>query len=214
MSKFDSFVKRADEIARAAFAEYTKAENSLKKAEAASREYPQRSGMADYEYVAKSARAQADLMEAREALHKAQMSLNDRIRDITAVRQELAEALDAEYAADPSALDGRTLELLKSGILTDSEYVRLMNNAAGNTTMQRIIGKYAADAAEKLAEKYGQSDQRVMNLRGVAYYSGANAAGEKLDLFDVLVEAFRRSASNPAMIPSWDDLTGDIIETF
>ena len=42
MSKFSSYGKRVDEIARTAFAEYTAAESALKQAEARSKEYPQR----------------------------------------------------------------------------------------------------------------------------------------------------------------------------
>lgn len=216
MSKFRGYADKVNEIAQTVFAEYKEAEAKLKRAEAQSREYPQRHGMVDYEYAAKSARAQADLTEAREALHKAQMQMNDRIRDIATIRQELAAALDAEYSADPAALDSSTLELLKSGILRDSEYVRLMNSAAeaGNTTMQRIIGKYAADAAEEVAKKYGQGDQRAMNLRAVSCHSDTGDVGAKLGSFDVLAEAFRRTANNPAMIGSWGELTGDVVESF
>lgn len=216
MSKFNDYARKVDKIAQAIFAEYTEAENALKAAEAQSRKYPQHHGAVDYEYAARSARAQADLMEAKNKLKKVQERMTAHNSDIAAIRKELAAALDAEYSADPAALDGSTLELLKSGILRDSEYVRLMNSAAeaGNTTMQRIIGKYAADAAEEVAKKYGEGDQRAMNLRAVAYHSDTGDVDAKLGMFDVLAEAFQRTTNNTGMISHWDSLTGEIVESF
>lgn len=216
LSKFNDYARKVDKIAQAIFAEYTEAENALKEAEAQARKYPKPRGAVDYEYAAKAARAQADLMEARNKLKKVQERMASHNSDIAAIRKELAAALDAEYSADPSALDSNTLELLKSGILRDSEYVRLMNSAAeaGNTTMMRIIGKYAADAEEEVSKKYGKGDQRAMNLRAVAYHSNTDAVGDKLGEFDVLAGAFQRTTNNTAMIGFWGKLTGSIIENF
>jgi len=215
MSKFSSYAHKVNEIAQTAFAEYREAETRLKNAEAKAREYPQRHGAVDYEYAAKSARAQADLIEARGALHRAQMKMNDGMSAISAVRQELAAALDAEYSADPSALDSNTLELLKSGILTAAEFAKLMSSAAeaGNLTMMRVIGKYT-DAAADEAEKNGWGAQKAAEFRAVAYQGKTDAVGEKLDSFDVLVEAYQRTASNTGMISRWAELTGPIIENF
>lgn len=216
MSKFNDYARKVDKIAQDIFAEYTEAENALKAAETQSRKYPQPRGAVDYEYAAKSARAQADLAEARNKLKKVQERMAAHNSDIATIRKELAVALDAEYSADPAALDSSTLELLKSGILRDSEYVRLMNSAAeaGNTTMMRIIGKYAADAAEEVSKKYGQGDQRAMNLRAVAYHSTTDDVGDKLGMFDVLAEAFQRTTNNTAMIGHWQELTGSIVAEF
>lgn len=216
MSKFKTYADRVNEIAQTAFAEYAAAETALKEAEARSRKYPQHRGIVDYEYAAKSARAQADLFEAREALNKARNRMDAHNSEIAAIRQELATALDAEYSADPSVLDSNTMELLRSGILRDSEYVRLMNSAAeaGNTTMMRIIGKYAATAAEEAAKKYGSTDRRAMNLRAIAYQGDTDDVGTKLDQFDVLAEAFRRTMNNTAMIGHWGELTNPVIENF
>lgn len=170
MSKFSSYGKRVDEIARTAFVKYVEAESSLKQAEADVKKYPQRGGMVDYEYAARSARAQADLAGAREALHKAQLDMSACVNSAANIRQELAAALEAEYSADPEQIDAGVLELLKTGILRPAEYAKLMNAAteAGNTTMSRLISRYASDAAEKAAEKYGQSDQRATELRAAA----------------------------------------------
>lgn len=45
-------------------------------------------------------------------------------------------------------VDLATVELLKSGILSDKELIRLADDFKGNVSMQRIIGKYAEERAE------------------------------------------------------------------
>ena len=59
MSKFNSYARKVNDIATAAFEEYRKTEQAYKKAEEQARKYPQRMGMVDAQYAAKSARAQA-----------------------------------------------------------------------------------------------------------------------------------------------------------
>lgn len=214
MSNFTSFARRVDEIAKATFAEYIAAEDALKKAEAKAKEYPQRNGAVTAEYVAKSARAHADLLEARERLHTAQMKMNNGISAISSIRRELAAALNDEYSADPAQIDSGALELLKSGICTAAEYAKMMDTAqtSGNYTMARLIARYAADAAEQAGKQYGQNDQRAMELRAEAYQGKADPAGAKLSLFDAMAEAYQRTASNPAMISAWSELTTPVIE--
>ena len=62
-----------------------------------------------------------------------------------------------EFSAKPGQVDTATVELLKSGILEPDEYARLMNDAgtAGNATMQRIIGRFASEAAEQAEKEFG-----------------------------------------------------------
>ena len=119
--------------------------------------------MVDAQYAAKSARAQADFLEAKEAYRKAKGVLESHKSEIAALRKELVAELDDHYAADPAALDSNTLELLKSGVLKANEYAKLMDKAqaAGNHTMARMIGKYAADAAEEGGNKYGQNSEQA-----------------------------------------------------
>lgn len=213
MSKFSSYAHRVDEIAQTAFAAFQEADAKLKRAEAKVKEYPQRSnGSVTPEYMAQSARAQADLLEAREKLHAAQLNMNNRISDIAAIRRELAVALQGEFCADPSEVDSATVELLKTGILDANEYEMLYSKAT-TTTMQRLIAHYAGLAAEDAAKKYGERDRRVMELRAVSTHS-SDGASDKLDQFDVLAYAFQRTANNPAMIGYWGELTANVIEAF
>lgn len=213
MGKFRSYADRVNEIAQTAFAAYQAAEAEQKRAEAEVKEYPQRSsGNVTPEYVARSARAQADLLEAREKLHTAQLNMNAGVGDIAGIRRELAAALQGEFCADPSEVDSATLELLKTGILDANEYETLYSKAT-TTTMQRLIAHYAGLAAEDAAKRYGERDRRAMELRAVSTHS-SDGASDKLNQFDVLAYAFQRTANNPSMIDYWGELTADVIEAF
>lgn len=219
MSKFSSYVQRADQTAKSAFEEIVEAEDKLRRAEAAVKAYPQRSsGRTTAEYEAKSARAYADLLAAREQLREVQSRKADYIRALDSIRQELSGALQNEFSADPAALDSNTLELLRSGILRSGEYSKLMQQfqAAGNLTMSRIISRYASSAADEREKMYGKGDQQVMELRAVGCQcdDDADAVAAKLGQFDVLREAFQRSLDNTSMIGNWVMLTADIIENF
>ena len=84
--------------------------------------------------------------------------------------------------------------------------------------MIRLIASYAGKAAESLME----SDGRISYDRR-AEFSRLNAVGQqgagytsraKLQEFDVLADAFKRTMRNPAMIGSWDALTAGIVESF
>ena len=214
MGKFNSYGKKVNEIATAAFEEYRKAEAAYKKAEEQARQYPQRGGMVNAEYAAKSARAQADFLEAKEAFKKAKETFSGHNREIAALRKELAAELDAHYSADPAALDGNTLELLKSGVLKTSEYKRLLDKATGdgNYTMARMIAKYAGDAAADMGKRYGDNSAEAREMRAISYTAQQNNGGDTLAAFDVMADVYSRATNNPGMIDHWAELTTDAAE--
>lgn len=216
MSKFNSYAKKVDEIAKAAFEEYRKADRAYKTAVEKAEQYPQRHGFVAAEYEAKAARARADLLDAQRALEEARRALAAHISDIAALRKELSAALDGQYVADPAALDGNTLELLKSGILKSSEYARLMNKAQseGNHTMARLIAKYAGDAAAEMGSRYGASDPTAMELRAISRAANQDNGNETLQAFDVMADLYNRTANNPLMIDHWDELIGGLVKNF
>ena len=213
MSRFNDYAKKLDEQAKAAFKAYRDAEAAYKRAEAKAKEYPQRNGFVNADYAAKSARAQADFLEAKEAYRKAKSVFAEHETEFKAIRSELAAEIESAYSVDPAQLDNNTLELLKSGILTGSEYAKLLNaaQAAGNPTMVRLIGKYAQDAA---AAKYGQSDRAAAELRAIAYQSKTNTGSAHLDAFDYMADVFHRCTNNPGMIDHWDELTAQAVQNF
>ena len=216
MSKFNSYARRVNEVAKKAFDEYRKAEKAYQDAHAKAVEYPQRIGIVDAEYAAKSARAHADYLEAKEALSKATRALKGHNSDIAAIKTELAAALDKEYAADPTKLDTATMELLKSGILNAYEYNKLLEDAkaAGNHTMVRIIANAAKTAAEEEGRRHGEESEGARALRAISYTNLSDTRSVCLNNFDVLAEAYKRTSDNTAMMNHWDELTGEIIAEF
>lgn len=216
MSKFNSYAKKLDEQARAAFKAYRDAEAAYKKAEQKAREYPQRNGMVNADYAAKSARAQADFLEAKQAYETARRTFRESDTQFNAMRRELAAAIDDAYSADPAQLDTATLELLKSGILTGSEYAKLLEQAkaASNPTMVRMIGRYAGEAAKARGESHGMNDREATALRMAEYNSRSYTGGDRLQAFDNMVELYHRCTNNPAMIDHWDRFTAETVENF
>ena len=111
MSKFNNYAKKLNEIAHTTFTEYREKSDAVKSAESKYRAYPWRDG-ADPTYLAKSARAKADLAEANAQFEHCRRHLfEEQQRDIAVIRAELVEALNKEYAADPKAVDMQTLSL-------------------------------------------------------------------------------------------------------
>ncbi|MBQ3379696.1 MAG: hypothetical protein IJG50_07545 [Clostridia bacterium] len=212
MSRFNKYAREADAIAKAAFERYLNANSAVKDAELRVRAYPVRANSTDAEYAAKSARAQADLIEARNALYKAQHAFEDGTRELRTLREGLISALDEAYGADPSDIDANMLELLKSGILKTGEYGRMLDGALSskNYTMARLIGKYAKEAADKLPH----GDREAMQLRALELKSKEADGGELLQTFDTMIDAFRRCADNPYMIKDWDGLFAETVENF
>jgi hypothetical protein len=217
MSRFNKYARKADEIAKAAFDEYRKTEAAYKKAEEQARQYPQRNGVpVDAEYLAKSARAQADLIEAREAFRHAKRVFADHASEFRTIRRELASEIDEAYRADPAQLDGNTLELLKSGILNGREYNHLLEQAkaAGNPTMARLIGKYAGDAAKARGQKYGADDREVREMLIAEVNSRFFTGEDRLQAFDNMTEIYNRCVNNPGMIDHWSELTAETVDSF
>ena len=211
MSRFNSYAKRMNEIANAAFAEYREKEAAVKSAESRYNAYPRRNG-ADPAYMAKSARAEADLAEARNAFDQMRRHLfDDKRREIAAVREELEKAVFDAFAADPKAVDMNTLALMNSGILTAAEYNRLIDsaNAAGNHTMVRLLAQSAKDRADKVNDSDTAREYRLVAQKG----KGANGR-EFLEAFDYMGDVFNRCERNFSLAGKWDELTADVVENF
>lgn len=211
MSKFNNYAKKLNEIANGTFEEYRKAEAAVKSAESRYNAYPRRMG-ADAAYMAKSARAEADLAEARNAFEQVRRHLfDDKRREIAAVRAELEKALGDEYAADPSKVDMNTLALMNSGILTAAEYNRLIDasTAAGNHTMVRLLAQSAKDRADKVNDSDTAREYRLVAQKG----KGAKGH-EYLEAFDYMGDVFNRCERNFSLTKKWDELTADVVENF
>ena len=211
MSKFNNYAKRMNEIANATFEEYRRAEAAVKSAESRYNAYPRRNG-ADPAYLAKSARAEADLAEARNAFDQMRRHLfDDKRKEIASVREELEKAVFDAFAADPKAVDMNTLALMNSGILTAAEYNRLIDasTAAGNHTMVRLLAQSAKDRADKVNDSDTAREYRLVAQKG----KGANGR-EFLEAFDYMGDVFNRCERNFSLAGKWDELTADVVENF
>ena len=215
MGKFHHFADKVNRIAAAAFEEYRKTEEEYQRAEAQAKLYPPRGGIIDAEYQAKAARAQADVLTARQAFSAAGRKMAAHSMEIAALRKELAAEIEDAYSVDPEQLDNATLELLKSGILTASEYEKLYRKAtaADNVTTVRLIAKYAQDAADARGKEYGINDPEARELRAVVYDCNTFTGAESLADFDVMADVFNRCANNPGMISHWEELTAEVSES-
>ena len=211
MSKFNNYARKMNEIANGTFEEYRRAEAAVKSAESRYNAYPRRNG-ADPAYLAKSARAEADLAEARNAFDQMRRHLfDDKRREIAAVRAELEKAVFDAFAADPKAVDMNTLALMNSGILTAAEYTRLIDasTAAGNHTMVRLLAQSAKDRADKVNDSDTAREYRLVAQKG----KGANGR-EFLEAFDYMGDVFNRCERNFSLAGKWDELTADVVENF
>ena len=212
MSRFNSYAKRMNEIANATFEEYRRAEAAVKSAESRCNAYPRRNG-ADPSYMAKSARAEADLAEANAQFEHCRRHLfDDKRREIAAVRAELEKAVFDAFAADPKAVDTNTLALMNSGIMTADEYSRLIDSAiaSGNFTMTRLLAKSAADMAEKTT-----GDADVSRSYRLVSHKGKGMDGrEYLQAFDFMTDTFNRCERNFALSTKWDELTSPVVDSF
>ena len=211
MSKFNGYARKVNEIANAAFAEYREKEAAVKSAESRYNAYPRRNG-ADPAYMAKSARAEADLCEARNAFDQMRRHLfDDKRKEIAVVREELEKAVFDAFAADPKAVDMNTLALMNSGILTAAEYNRLIDasTAAGNHTMVRLLAQSAKDRADKVNDSDTAREYRLVAQKG----KGANGR-EFLEAFDYMGDVFNRCERNFSLAGKWDELTADVVENF
>ena len=92
--------------------------------------------------------------EARLKLVQAEFkSVSDEIwgtfdREKKKIDAELRAAVRADNLANSDRLDANALELLKSGIMSGDDYEAMLSGFDGNSTMRRMIAKYAAAAAD------------------------------------------------------------------
>lgn len=119
------------------------------------------------------------------------------------VRHSVSVLFKGFYEVSPDAIDTNALELLKSGILRDSELVKLADSYTGNITMQRIIGKYLEERPDRNLKQMGrvlQADLQDPHLKcidsvinvgdyclGGAPLSGSDGAERFYNRFDQML---------------------------
>lgn len=221
MSTFNRYARRLDSVARKHFDEIQEKEAVFKKAEQIRRETPKARGIVDAQVAAKSARAEADYLEAKAAYDMARRDLPDRgMRELQVIRAELVDAVNSAFTVDPSNVDTAALELMKSGICTAKDYEKLFADVdESNTTMIRLIADFAKKAYETARNKaqspYREGEQEEIS-RLYAISTQGQSVTEKglLANFDALTDIFRRCMNNTSMIDCWEELALPVIENF
>ena len=209
MSKFNHYARKLNEIVKTAFAKYQSAEQDYLKAERSYKEL-----RPDADTIAK-AKAMIVREDAQHALKAAKSELEDTKQEIRELRRGLDKAVSESFSADPAMIDGNTVELLKSGILTASEYCRLLEKAkaSDNPTMCRLIGKFAGDTARAL-KGTGRADENTALLLSVERNANFCSGNDYLTAFDAVTNIYSKCVRTPAMISQWDSLVASTIESF
>lgn len=132
------------------------------------------------------------------------------------LRDNLERNITANTTARPEDVDNNALELMKSGVLTSSDYVAFANKYDGNQTMLNLIGRYAKEAAD------ATTGADATTLRGVVA-ACQNPKTAILQKWDEIAEAQNRFCgdrdnASPEVVISmgkkWDELLGEAIASF
>lgn len=212
MGIFREYGERLDKIARYAINNYFEARKNVEIAEAVyNRENDPHKTLNNYEQQAKASRAKANLFEAQKAVKDARQFMVTEIESIREVGRELQAEINTRFCANGEQVSIGTLELLKSGILKPQEYFSLYDKAQqdGNHTMMRLIGRYAGESAKDAPTK-----ELEMQMTRLANNAQHTMGGEYMTLFGNFLDAYARSANNPAMLNRWDEMTAGIINSF
>lgn len=214
MSKFQSYAKQAEKIYQQARRDYTKVQDDFQRAKSTYDKNKRPAGpwKATSENIARAARAEADFLEAKQQHKDTLAALQNNVKSqISALRGDLAAAVQRHYTADPAALDMATLELLKSGILNPGEYQGLAEKNSDNITMLRLIAQYAKSAADKLPDIADNRSAR-MALLSVAQ-SGKEDGSGVLEAFDFATSFVDKTIQNDRYMADgfaahWDETGG------
>lgn len=149
MSKYNEYARRLDKAFRDVVREYNDLVLSVKAAERTVDSY---ANARDSVEIALKNAAIATLNAKREEFRRNSNKLLEQFcRDADGLTMELKAAAADENCVNPKDVDANAMELLKSGVMNGSDYAAMVERYSGNTTMLRLIGKYA-DEARRTAE--------------------------------------------------------------
>ena len=219
MSKYNSYARELDSIAREAFGEIEKLDDAVEAARKDVQENPGIHFMPKYPTedmlkkvsAAKAARKKLSDAENARSRFFANYGAEGRAKyrkRVEIVRQELSDTLDADFGLNPDDLDMKAVKILENGGLNAKDFKGLLKKYESNPTMLRTIRKHLKDATE--------ADLENKELRDVYLYDeiGRQADESYLDTFDDLNSVFERGLHSGVTRAMWDDLTAEAIEEF
>lgn len=199
--KLKDYMKKVEQIYKDAAPEYIKLAKQYDQMQRDIADVPK---SRELTHEGKQKRIQA--LEADKARLKAKMDKMAAEVDAEAlkVRQSVEKNFYSQFYALPSALDMQALELLKSGILNDTELLNLAGSFKGNATMQRICAKYMEQSSNPDVQRMGRAmqytpqdthmqciDSVIVAGRacvGIGTQSGPSGAENFLNQFDRLTQ--------------------------
>lgn len=147
---------------------------------------------------------------------------SDFLTAFTGIEKEFFQEYKAE-GADPAAIDNNALVLLNSGIMEAADYEEMLNRFQNNTTMLRLVRKYALEKSN--SDTCKAEDRYVLN--SVAAKAEEIRRGTKEHEWKQLREWAELCSGNrskpvgfqePEYVISvagmWENRTGSIIENF
>lgn len=214
MSEFNHFAKDLDTAFRAARGEYTAVYNELTKAK-------ENASAAGLDAVKK----QIATLQLQEAEKKMRQETERIWTEFDAKAAELRSALEKEVQtsnlADPSAIDSNAVELMKTGVLTVDDYFSFADRYSENSTMLKLIGHFAREAADSADDRKDKAALTVLAQ------DCAKGTGKTLKAWDSMMTAAnycsgRGGSGNRRTTPGvtlsmgewWEQLSGEIVENF
>ncbi len=223
MSKYNTYARQLDTAFRTARDEYAKSYAELQAAQQANEDAG--AWRPDDDAANKQLRVATTALELNKAEAafkitetKVWPEFDARCKEL---RKELEKDVQKDGLANPDAIDANTVELLKAGVLTVEDYYSLAERYEGNSTMLRLLGKYALD------ESIASGDIKEAAALRMLSDNCKNGAGAVLRAWNELegLASYcsgrggnRNAATSPDMVVSmgkwWEELAGQAIENF
>lgn len=223
MSKYNTYARQLDTAFRTARDEYAKSYAELQAAQQANEDAG--AWRPDDDAANKQLRVATTALELNKAEAafkitetKVWPEFDARCKEL---RKELEKDVQKDGLANPDAIDANTVELLKAGVLTVEDYYSLAERYEGNSTMLRLLGKYALD------ESIASGDIKEAAALRMLSDNCKNGAGAVLRAWNELegLASYcsgrggnRNAATSPDMVVSmgkwWEELAGQVIENF
>lgn len=213
LKEMDAAFKAAREEYMTAYAEYERAENGRRSADALNHE--------KYfgEKAAKKAQAEGAFKEAQYNLRKVcDTAWGGLQTTVDKLRRELAEDMVRAVVVNPDAVDMNGVKLLEMGGLSAADFAALYDKYTDNTTMKRMVISYARKAAEGM--KDNSQDRQKLNALCNAHRVAENDVSQRFDaLADIadvcsgrIMSGTGRDIKYPhAISQRWEELTANIL---
>ena len=213
LKELDAAYKAARGEYMAAYAEYERAENGCRSADALNQE--------KYfgEKAAKKAQAEGAFKEAQYNLRKVCGTAWGGLQTtVDKLRRELAEDMARAVVVDPDAVDMNGVKLLELGGLSAADFAAMYDRYTGNHTMQRMVISHASKAAEGM--KDNNQERQTLNVFCYAHRAAENDVAQRFDaLADIadvcsgrIMSGTGRDIKYPhAISQQWEKLTANIL---